>query len=310
MPTVNDLGAKRKGGTATPSTPAKSTSAPSTTTPPVPSAQGNLIQSTPGPVDQKALTKAASGINLPAYLQDDNKLPEVAELTGYIGFASNASEKFGEMQAIGLTDGEPFLHHNGSYVKLPVPKLEFFVLMGEEFQTIMVGKKGEFRYATRDMEEEHPGIQIGGNIAKLEKHYITLCLVKLGDTLVPIKGDFRGTKSGGLETALRAIKAASDPEWATRSPANRVACAFPKPFGRVFHGITTSRHISMGNGNPYYRANCQSRPSNESEIMLLVNSFNDEDFLLQLNEAKKNYDSRVKIMDDLATNGYQPRQQG
>lgn len=303
MPNVKPMGkgAKPATPTATPTaTPPLDTRQTAPTSQPVIQSSGN----------QAALAKAAGGINLPAFLQPDNQLPEVAELTGYIGFCSNASEKFGEMVSIGLADGEPFLHHQGSYLKLPEPKLEFFILMGEEFQTVMVGKKGVFHYATRDMEEEHPGITINNQHNKCEEHYITLCLVKVGSELIPIKGDFRGTKSGGIKTAIRAVRAAGDPEWATRSAANRVACAFPKPFGRVFHCITTSRHVSMGNGNPYHRANCQSRPSNESEIMSLVSAFNNEDFLRQLNEAKKNYDSRVEIMDNLATNGYRPVQQG
>lgn len=258
-----------------------------------------LTESKPVTTSQSTvLAQAAKKIALPAWLAK-SQMPEVADrqLGGYVGFASSQSGKWNEQQLSGLTDGQPYLYHQQRYIALK--SLDFFLLAGESFQTLMVGKEGQFKWATRDLEEEGP--TVGSN--RPEPHYVCLLIVFADGRLIPIKGDFRGTKSGGIEGAIRAVEAAGTPEWAGYSDAHRISCAFPQPFGRVFHRCTTKYQVAKTSGNPYYRANCISNPATVSQMQELVNALSDDDFIDELEEARNNYNERIHLMDSIIAKG-------
>lgn len=245
-----------------------------------------------------AIAQAAKKVQLPGWLVK-SQMPEVADrqLGGFVGFASSQSGKWNEQQLSGLTDGQPYLYHQQRYI--PLASLDFFLLAGESFQTLMVGKEGQFKWASRDLEEEGP--MMGSN--RPEPHYVCLLIVAAEGRWIPIKGDFRGTKSGGIEGAIRAVEAAATPEWASLSDAHRVSCAFPQAFGRVYHRCTTKYQVSKTSGNPYYRANCISNPATVTQMQELVDVLSDEEFIEQLNECRKNYDERIALLDGIAAKG-------
>lgn len=303
MPNVNEL-SKGKPATKVPASKVAPTIPPindpqSTPVPPQPTqpTQAPLTQST----DTKALAKAASTVKLPAWLQT-TQLPTVSDRQngGYVGFASSASEKWAEQVRSGLQDGQPYLYHQQRYI--PLQSLDFFLLAGTSFQSLMVGKKGEFLWVSEDMTEVGP--TSGSN--KPQPHYVCALLVFAEGRIIPIKGDFIGTKSGGIEGAIRAVEAAASPEWLKMSDAHKISSYFPQPFGRVFNSITTSRHISKSGpnrGNPYYRANCTSVPATLSQMSELIEAFKNEDFQTEVEEMRKNYETRVDFLKNIAVNG-------
>lgn len=243
---------------------------------------------------------ALSKVKIPAFLQSV-PTPELSDRqqTGYVGFASSQSKKWPLQQQAGLKEGQPFLFHNQSFV--PLNALEFFLCAGESFQTVMVGKEGKFHYGTKDMKEQRPQEVVNGNVAKLEPHYVCLLLVVVGDTLLSIKGDFRGTKSGGIENAIRAVEAASNPDWLRLSEQHKVTAAFPEPWGRVFHWIGTKRGVSKTNGNPYFAAECTSAPATIDQMGMLVENLKNDDFNNILTEAYNNYNARIEFLNTVVT---------
>jgi hypothetical protein len=263
------------------------------------------------------LVKSATAITIPAFLQQQT-LPEVEDRTsGYVGFASSASKNWSVQQMNGMSEGQPFIYYKQQY--LPCDSLQFFLLIGQSFQTIMVGKEGKFKYVTHDMDEEFEQIR-NNNItvqgksvplhsaigtSKLEAHYVMMMICVTGNSLIPIKGDFRGTKSGGMEGAIRATEEAAKPSWINLSEATRATAAFPQPWGRVFHSIDTTRHVSKTSGNPYYRANCNSRPAKIEEMQKLVNALQDPAFMEELQAAKQSYDDRIAFLEKIMNEGPQ-----
>lgn len=241
-------------------------------------------------------------VNIPGFLQTSN-MPDVSnrQQTGYVGFASTQSKKWGIMQSAGLEDGQPFLYHQNSYI--PLATVDFFLCMGASFQTMMVGKEGSFIYACTDMNIALDPIVYKGQAVKLEPHYVCLLLVNLNGQLIPIKGDFRGTKSGGMENAIRAVEAASNPDWLKLSDTHKATAAFPQPWGRVYHRISTKRGVSKSNGNPYHSANCSSSPASVTQMQLLVASLADDAFNNNLTEAHNNYNGRLEFMNSVVGQG-------
>lgn len=241
-------------------------------------------------------------VAIPSFLQQSN-MPTVSnrQQTGYVGFASTQSKKWSLMQQAGLDEGQPFLNHQNAFI--PLETLDFFLLKGASYKTMMAGKDGTFVYATTDMDVELPDQIYKGNVVKLEPHYICLLLVNVNSQLIPIKGDFRGTKSGGIENAIRAVEAASDPDWLKLSDAHRVTAAFPQPFGRVYHRITTKRGVSKSNGNPYFSAECTSSPASIKAMEALVASLSDEGFNNMLTAANTNFESRITFMEAVVEKG-------
>lgn len=282
--------------------------------------------STPSPLIEskdngsKELVKSATGVNLPAFLQQQT-LPEVEDRnSGFVGFASSASKNWSVQQMNGLAEGQPYISYKQQII--PCDTLQFFLLIGDSFQSIMVGKEGKFKYVTREMDVELEDIrnnvikQNGKDVplhsvigpSKLEKHYVMMMICVTGNNLIPIKGDFRGTKSGGMEGAIRATEEAAKPSWINLSESTRATAAFPQPWGRVFHSIDTTRHISKsgsGAGNPYYRANCNSRPAKIDEMQKLVNALQDSAFMEELTIAKKSYDDRIAFLEKIMNEGPQ-----
>lgn len=272
--------------------------------------------SKPDLIESKEAEKAIKKVDLPAFLQT-TEMPELSSrrVTGYVGFAHPMSKKWAQMSAAGLEEGMPYLFHEGRFI--PAKTLEFFLCRGESFKTCM-NDRGQFIFVTRDLgvtEVNGPIFMLnkqtgqrtivlpeGGKVVP-EPHYIVLLLVNLNGNLIPIKGDFRGTKSGGIETCIRAVESASTPEWGKLSDQHKVSLAFPSPFGRVYHTIRTKPDISKSSGRTFHTTNSVSVPSTIAQMQLLATAFENDDFKHILDEANTNFDKRVEFMEDIAENG-------
>jgi hypothetical protein len=320
MPPVKNLTDEKKNvnvpASATPSTPRNVPTVQTSTTDNPPS-YGQTNHPLTESKGNQELVKSATAVAIPSFLQRQT-LPEVEDRTsGYVGFASSASKNWSVQQMNGMSEGQPFIYYKQQY--LPCDSLQFFLLIGQSFQTIMVGKEGKFKYVTHDMSEEFEQIR-NNNItvqgksvplhsaigtSKLEAHYVMMMICVTGNSLIPIKGDFRGTKSGGMEGAIRATEEAAKPSWINLSESTRATAAFPQPWGRVFHSIDTTRHVSKTSGNPYYRANCNSRPAKIEEMQKLVNALQDPAFMEELQAAKQSYDDRIAFLEKIMNEGPQ-----
>lgn len=278
--------------------------------------QRDLIESKPtAPPATSDFKSQVSKLALPSFLQQS--MPDVSdrELSGFIGFCSDASKRYSEQQNAGLTNGDIFLFHQGQYIKCP--QLEFFIANGTSFRSVM-SNTGAFPFATRDLECKRAKYKLGSYDPKLNRmtyvdveadaqpHYICLCIVNVNGRLIPIKGDFIGTKSGGMESAIRAVESAGDINsgWEKLSEAHKVTMAFPQPFGRVFHLMRTKGEIVKSGKNaglPYFRTVTVSGPASVTQMQLLIEHLTNGEFMEALNESYVNYQSRVKFMDDVIT---------
>lgn len=257
------------------------------------------------PVNSGALAKAAAKVSVPAFLQTV-AMPDLVPggvAGGYVGFADPKSKKYRQMVEAGCEHGDPFVYHEQQYHR--VNPLEFFLLMGDSFRTTMEGQDGKFTFVTRDVDTPLREIAASypdkaKSITDAQPHYTALILVKLGDSLVPVKADFRGTKSGAGSSAIIAVKSAGDPEWLRLSEAHKVTAAFHYPWGRVWNSVTTKYKVGKGSGNDFFVANCVSRPATVDQMNLLVQCFQDDDWVAKLNEAEATYRSRVEYLDGIA----------
>lgn len=327
MARVNKLtgkGTPKATGTATPTKPAPQPSQPPRN--PNPPRTGNgretqtITQKDVGTVrvgngNNAALQKSAKGLQLPAFLQELH-LPELVPggvNAGYVGFVDQKSKKYGLMKDAGCDDGDPFIFYQQQY-HLAKP-LEFFLLKGDSFRTTMVGQDGKFMFVTRDIDtplrqlaEEAPE-KMKPHILKAEPHYSCLLLALLGDTLVPVKADFRGTKAGAGSSAILAVKSAAEPDWLRISNDHKATAVFPQPFGRVWNSVTTKYKVGKGSGNSFYVANCVSKPATMDQMQLLVNYFNDPDSVAELEDAERTYETRVAFLDKIAEGESDPEEQ-
>ena len=277
-----------------------------------------IVPTNPPSLIESKEAKQLQTVKVPDFLKT-SEMPETSprQLTGYIGFAHPMSKNWPQMAAAGIEEGMPFLNHEGRFI--PCKTLEFFLCRGESFKSVM-NSAGKFIYATRDLKTtdiagpivgksinpttRQPFVYVpeGGKVIP-DPHYITLLIVNLNGNLIPIKGDFRGTKSGGIEMCIRAVEAASTPDWGKLGEAHKVSMSFPQPFGRVYHQIKTKPGVGKASGRPYHTANSNSLPATIAQMQLLANAFEDEEFSEKLNAANENFDRRIAFMDELIANG-------
>lgn len=233
--------------------------------------------------------------DIPGFLTQDS-MPETAEQmrSGYIGFGEPRSVKNWPMiSAAGVVEGQAYAARAGEII--PLQQLEFWLLRADSYKTAMK-TDGSFSFATRDLEYVDPGTHGG----KVGEHYIGLMIVKLPNgNYIPIKGDFRTTKSNALSGPINAVKAAGTPEWANQSDANKLAAQFQRPFGRVYHYVNCAYYVGKASGNASYPARSRSVPSTLSQLQELSALFTEQEFLTQLREANENYEGRIKFMDEL-----------
>lgn len=270
----------------------------------------------PGIVDGKPAGAPAPALqpiksNVPAFLKQFSAPALTGQQTGtgYVGFASDSSANWPSMQAAGLENGEPFVHHNGAYVKLPNSTLHYFLVACESFKSVM-DSGGTFLYATRNLKVDRVTLKLPTGKARtfdsapggIQEHYTAYLFALVGSEVMPLRADFIGTKAGGIMSAVSALRAAADPQsgWSDLSDAHKVATQFPHPFGRVMCAMRTVPKLGKSSGNTYFRALCAPRPSTITEMEILVRNLSSTAFNEAAEAAHKSYLDRVKFLDTLA----------
>lgn len=255
------------------------------------------------------LQKQASSLVLPDFLQEDTDIVLANNnLTGYVGFADHRSKNWSAMQAAGCEVGDPFMFRDGQYT--PLNPFQYFLVKVETYRTTMVGQEGKFVFVTKDIEtplvdlqKKYPDkiVNRERGVGKAEPHYVCLTLLLLNEqTLVPMKADIRGTKTGAVEAPSRAIEAAATPDWITKSDAHKISGMFPKPWGRVFHTVTTHPKTGKTSGDGFHVCNAVSVPTSVTLMESLYAAFKDQDFINDFKEADANYKARIDHFDKIA----------
>lgn len=290
MPTVNKLG-----GTFT-----KTAGA-------VPADQGNHsapINSEVTLIESKNEPGISSKVAIPSFLKTDLCETSDRQNGGYIGIAHERNKNFAQMNKSGISSGDLYLFHESQYLK--VPELNYFLVTASAFATVS-NPAGDFLYASTDPNQKEATYKVGNNQftvtdrtnpTKIGPHYVGLFIVNYNGNLIPIKGDFRHTQSGGMESTIEAVRAAGDPAsgWIKMSDQHKATAAFPQPFGRVFHTLRTKREIGKGSGMEYFRTVTVSNPASVSQMQELIDALSDATFLKALEEANRNYQGRVDFL--------------
>lgn len=205
----------------------------------------------------------------------------VADFGNYVGFLEDKSGNKQSMNDAGISVGDIYCVADGEIIKLD--PMEYHLLSLSQFYTVMA-TDGSIVKAFRDADAAPE------NAAE---HIVAVLLVKHDGRLIPATGNFRSAKTAAVHPLHRAVLASVEPDFASKSDAHRIAAACPVPAGRVVGKVTTSLATSKKNGNRYYRANCNVRPSTVSDIEALGNAMSDPKFLESLEAVTDAYDSKV-----------------
>lgn len=227
----------------------------------------------------------------------------------YVGFASDSSANWPAMQAVKLEVGELFVCVNGQYLKGENGALRFWLAAAESFMSV-VDQSYNYQYITRNMRVERVTLKQPTGKSRtydtgsggIQEHYLAYLFVLINGEIVPAKGDFMGTKSGAVASAVSAVRAAGEPEsgWLQLSDAHRVTGGCPLPFGRVMCSMRTVPKLGKASGRTYHRGLCHCAPATMEEMDLLLRSLAADTFVQSTEAVHASYLDRIKFYDDIA----------
>lgn len=230
-------------------------------------------------------TPAATALAVPAFLSAipaipaANDLPEGSSIYGF--YASSRSKNYDKCIKAGASDGDAVISVEGNLI--PAKPLKFFLAAAFACRSKMEndGSISRVSLDIKTRRDETP-----------DEHYVTLLVVSVNSQLIPVKFDFRTTKSGAAEEAIRTLHQAQTPEWAGLTPAHKETAAFPIPWGKVFSEVTTQRKVSS-TGLVYFQAIPSCRPATVGEMKQLMDAAGDTQFLATFEKVKSEYEQRV-----------------
>lgn len=227
----------------------------------------------------------------------------------YVGFASDSSANWPAMEAAKLEVGEPFICVNGQYLKGESGALRFWLAAAESFMSV-ADQSYNYQYVTRNMRVERVTLKQATGKSRtydtgpggIQEHYLAYLFVLLNGEIIPAKGDFMGTKSGAVASAVSAVRAAGDPEsgWLQLSDAHRVTGGCPLPFGRVMCSMRTVPKLGKASGQTYHRGLCHTAPASMEEMDLLLRSLAADTFVQATESVHASFVDRIKFYDDVA----------
>lgn len=227
----------------------------------------------------------------------------------YVGFASDSSANWPAMEAAKLDVGEPFVCVNGQYLKSENGVLRFWLAAAESFMSV-VDQSYNYLYITRNMRMERVVLKQPTGKTRtfdtgpggIQEHYLAYLFVLINGEIVPAKGDFMGTKSGAVASAVSAVRAAGSPDsgWLELSDAHRVTGSCPLPFGRVMCSMRTVPKLGKASGQTYHRGLCHCAPATMDEMSLLLRSLGADTFVQSTEAVHTSYLDRIKFYDETA----------
>lgn len=115
--------------------------------------------------------------------------------------------------------------------------------------------------------------------------------------VIPAKGTFKTTKVNCIHAAFKEVEAAKEKDWAAKSANHRAALVVPKPEFRV---VTTVKLKHFTNRKPggkdFDVANGIASPISAGEWGLLVQAFQDEEFMETVDLVNKGLDERISFV--------------
>jgi hypothetical protein len=212
----------------------------------------------------------------------------------YVGFASPRSATWDPLRQLlpKIQEGTPFVGMPDGQFEQADP-LKLNLARFKQFWSVR-----DDQYHIGRVEFTDPGRHSG-----LTEEFLAVTVVHLGRRLVPAVSYFGGTKAGAVRKAAATLRVAGTPDWAKLGPAHAASVNFPLPFGRFVTAVTIEPRTSRETGRQYQLAVGHVRPANLEELDLLTRAVRDEDFLEQLQVAMDVFDSRLRILEDIARNG-------
>lgn len=244
---------------------------------------------------QGQLTPAAHGA-LATPVGSSIGATSVRPVGAYIGNAHSASNNWGSLEAAGLAEGDWYVDgDNGIQKCMP---MQYWVYCLEGFGTD-VDASMEIIKATDDKE-------LLANQRRLEdagykEHYVAVCLVDMGDSIIPAKADFRSTKSNAAKVPINWLRNCVKEDWPGLNDENRIASAFPYPFGRVYFTSTTRKGVvrsGKAKGKSYWAANAVGRATTAPEMARLTDFINSPIAEDRINQVYETFAARVKQIRD------------
>lgn len=161
----------------------------------------------------------------------------------YVGFVDPKNPKYTELVAAGLREGDPYMAYKGEFKKLS--PFEFQLM---DYRQLWV-------------ERDQTGKNVIGvtavdprNWKSAYKENIEAAVLAFTDVgIIPAVCSFRTTKTEAGHVAIRMLRQATDPNWASKSKDHAETAKFPLPFTRFYIATTTQRDVSKSSGFPFYK---------------------------------------------------------
>jgi hypothetical protein len=232
-----------------------------------------------------AETPQNTALAVPAFLSNIPAIPSVEELPDGVSiygfYSSSRSKNYDKCLKAGAAEGDAVIVVEGNYI--PAKPLKFFLAAAFGCRSKMEND-GSISRVSLDFKTKTE--------ATPDEHYVTLLVVLLNNQLIPVKFDFRTTKSKAAEDTIRMLHQAQSPEWAKLGNDHRETVAFPIPWGKVFCEVTTQRKVGSS-GLPYYQAIPTPRPASVAEMKMLMEAAGNVEFLATFERIKTEYEQRV-----------------
>lgn len=226
---------------------------------------------------------------LPA-IDNPDALPSLESGSNY-HFAAVCTDKarnLESLKAAGVNDADFYLSIGGEIARSN--PLRYFLISAIHLKTAQ-NDQGDVIFATNDLEKE-----VSPRGDRLDDHIAALLLVIHNNELFPVKAEFRGARTSCVSGAINAVKAASKPDWVSKSDAHKIAGQFPQPFGRVVATASCRRQIARSTGRTYYAGSCVTRPATIEELQLVNTFFAQPNVEELIAPGRDGYKERVDLL--------------
>jgi hypothetical protein len=238
-------------------------------------------------------------VRQPDWLQDltqpcEEPLIRTDSRCPYVGFASTRSANWETLRQLEprIKEGIPFVGGADGQFELADP-LKYNLAKYRQMWT-----QRDDQYRVERVEFHDPGRR-----SDLTEEFLALCVVHLGQRLVPTVSYFAGTKAGAVRPAAEALRKAGSPEWAQLGPAHAASARCRVPFGRFSTRVTIEPRTSRTTARQYLLAVGHVHPAGLEELDTLDQALKDPEFLDQLKAATDVYHDRLRLLEHLAKAG-------
>lgn len=215
-----------------------------------------------------------------ATLPGVDELPEASLIYGF--YASSRSKNYDKCLKAGAAEGDAVISVEGNLVALKTFKYFLAAAFACRSKMENDGSISAVNLDAKTYRNETP-----------DEHYVTLLIAFVNGKLIPVKFDFRTTKSKAAAEPIRTLHQSITPEWGNLSPQHRDTMAYQIPWGRVVTETTTQRRVSA-KGLVYHETIPVSRPATPDEMKALTEFASNQDNLDLFSRVQADYEKRCE----------------